>query len=72
MIGPAAILGTDLRAVVSQEGADRTITLTIYTATNSPVAVELSPVRALELARELTALAVTAIKTAQWGPDWPG
>ena len=72
MIGPAAILGTDLRAVVSQEGADRPITLTIYNTTGAVAVVELSPTRALELAKQLMERAVSSIKVSQWGPDWPG
>jgi hypothetical protein len=36
------------------------------------VAVSHTPVRALELAQELIQPAVVSIKTAQWGPGWPG
>jgi hypothetical protein len=36
------------------------------------VFLPLLPVRALELARELSEPAVMAIKTEQWGPGWPG
>lgn len=34
--------------------------------------VPLSPVRALELAKDLMDTAVMAIKFKQWGPGWPG
>ncbi len=36
------------------------------------VSVSLSPMRALELAKQLSEPAVTAIKNSQWGPGWPG
>ncbi len=36
------------------------------------VAVPLTPVRALELAKDLTEPAVIVIKNSQWGPGWPG
>ncbi len=59
------------RAVVSWQGAGQPITLTVYGA-DGEVAVALSPVRALELAVELTQRAVLTIKVNQWGPGWPG
>ena len=62
---------TEPRAVVSWEGPGEPITLTIH-GPDGEVAVRLTPVRALELAKDLTEPAVTAIKTSQWGPGWPG
>ncbi len=56
---------------ITWAGAGQPIVLTAYGA-DGEVAVSLSPVRALELAQELTEPAVTAIKTSQWGPGWPG
>lgn len=46
--------------------------LTIYGPDGQAATVRLSPTRALELAKELIEPAVTAIKTQQWGKDWPG
>ena len=60
------------RAVVTWAGAGEPITLTVYDPDGAVVSVPLSPVRALELAKELSEPAVTAIKTNQWGPGWPG
>ncbi len=59
------------RAVGSWQGYGEPITLTVY-GPNGEVAVALSPVRALELAVELTQRAVLSIKTNQWGRGWPG
>ncbi len=59
------------RAVVTWEGPGEPITLTLYCPTGE-VAVDLTPVRALELAKDLTEPAVTVIKTSQWGEGWPG
>jgi len=36
------------------------------------VNVPLTPVRALELAKELSEPAVQSIKHSQWSPGWPG
>ena len=75
MPDPAAAPGdapmTEPRVVVSHEGPGEPIKLTLY-SDGAEVAVELTPVRALELAQQLTQPAVTAIKTSQWGPGWPG
>ena len=60
------------RAVVTWAGDGQPIMLTIYCTDGEVVAVPLTPVRALELAQELTRPAVTAIKHNQWGPGWPG
>ncbi len=54
------------RAVGSWQGPGQPITLTVY-GPGGEVAVALSPVRALELAQELTQSAVVSIKTAQRG-----
>jgi hypothetical protein len=54
------------RAVVSWQGRGQPITLTAF-GPNGEVAVALTPVRALELAKELLQPAVVSIKTAQWG-----
>ena len=62
---------TEPRVVVSWAGAGQPITLTVY-SNGGEVAVRLSPVRALELAKDLTEPAVTVIKNSQWGPGWPG
>ena len=62
---------TEYRAVVSWAGEGEPIILTVY-SDGAEVAVGLTPVRALELAQQLTEPAVAATKTAQWGPGWPG
>ncbi len=59
------------RAVVAWGGPGEPIMLTAY-GPDGEVAVELTPVRALEIAQELTKPAVTTIKHSQWGPGWPG
>ena len=56
---------------VSWEGPGQPIVLRVYGPAGE-VAVPLTPVRALTLARELTEPAVSSIKIAQWGPGWPG
>ncbi len=61
----------DTRVVVSQAGDCRPIVLTIYSGCDE-VDVALSPVRALELAKQLMERAVSSIKTGQWGKPWPG
>ncbi len=63
--------GTKQRVVVCWAGASEPIMLQVYTA-DGQVAVRLTPTRALELAQQLIEPAVTAIKTNQWGPGWPG
>ena len=63
---------TESRAVVTWTGAGQPIMLTVYGPDGEVATVPLTPVRALELAQELTRPAVVAIKTAQWGPGWPG
>ncbi len=60
------------RVVVTWEGADRPIVLTLFGPDGEVVAVPLTPVRALELARELIEPAVQSIKHSQWGDSWPG
>ena len=60
------------RAVVTWAGAGEPIMLTLYSTAGEVVKVPLTPVRALELAKQLTEPAVTAIKLSQWGEDWPG
>ncbi len=62
---------TEPRAVVSWEGPGEPIMLTLYSA-DGEVVVPFTPVRALELAKDLTDPAVVAIKTSQWGDSWPG
>jgi len=69
-----ALYGPDqtvARAVVGQAGDSRPIVLTIYSG-DAEVDMALSPVRALELAKELIEPAVMAIKVSQWGPGWSG
>ena len=60
------------RCVVTSEKPGGPITLTIYGPNGAVAEMKLSPTRALELAKELIEPAVTAIKTNQWGPGWPG
>jgi len=62
---------TEHRAVVSWAGPGKPIVLKVY-GPEGEVAVPLLPKRALTLAKDLTEPAVTAIKTSQWGPGWPG
>ena len=57
------------RAVVSWEGPGEPITLTIH-GPDGQVAVGLTPVRALGLAKEVTEPAVTLIKTSARGPGY--
>ncbi len=59
------------RAVVTWAGPGQPITLTLYGPAGE-VSVDMTPVRALELAKDLTEPAVVAIKTSQWGEGWPG
>ena len=59
------------RAVVRWEGPGEPTVLTVH-GPDGEVAVPLTPVRALELAKDLSEPAVTAIKTNQWGSGWPG
>ena len=56
---------------VSWAGAGQPIMLRVHGETGE-VAVPLLPKRALELAKDLSEPAVTAIKVAQWGENWPG
>jgi len=61
-----------IRVVVSWEGAGRPILLKVYDPDGAVVSVPLTPVRALEIAKELSEPAVMAIKHSMWGPGWPG
>ena len=63
---------TEHRVVVTWEGRGQPIMLTVYDPDGAVVSVPLSPVRALELAKELSERAVSSIKTKQWGKPWPG
>ena len=63
---------TETHAVVSWAGQGEPIVLTLYAADGEVVSVPLSPVRALELAKQLIEPAVRSIKTSQWGEGWPG
>ena len=63
---------TEHRAIVSWAGAAEPIVLTVYDTGGEVVAVPLSPVRALELAKELSEPAVMATKVKPMGPGWPG
>ena len=63
---------TEPRAVVSWAGTDQKIILTIYNQDGTVAVMKLSPVRALEMAKELIEPAVQSIKTDRWGPGWPG
>ena len=58
------------RALVSWEGPGQPIVLKTY-GPSGEVAAALTPVRALELTKDLSEPAVTAIKANQWGPGWP-
>ena len=60
------------RAVVTWAGPGEPITLTIYDLSGAAVSMPLSPVRALEMAKQLIEPAVRSIKTSQWGEGWPG
>ncbi len=60
------------RAVVTWDGAGQPIVLTLYGPDGEVVSVPLTPVRALELATDLSERAVASIKTKQWGQPWPG
>ncbi len=68
---PDATPTAEHRTVVTWAGQGEPIVLTLY-GPDGEVAVPLTPVRALELARDLAAPAVTTIKTSAWGPGWPG
>ena len=62
---------TKPHAVVTWAGDGQPIMLTLY-GLDGEVSAPLSPLRALELAKELMEPAVMAIKVNQWGPGWPG
>ncbi len=62
---------TEPRAIVSWEGAGEPILLKVH-GPDREAAMPLTPVRALELARELIEPAVHSIKHKQWGEGWPG
>ena len=68
---PDATPTAEHRAVVTWAGQGEPIVLTLY-GPDGEAAVALTPVRALELARELIAPAVQSIKIGQWGLNWPG
>ena len=68
----APLAAAEHRVVVSWEGQRAPIMLRVYAGDSEVAVVELSPVRALELAKELVEPAVQSIKTNQWGPNWPG
>ena len=68
---------TEPRVVVTWQGAGEPITLTVHGPDGNvggapPTSIPLTPMRALELARELIKPAVATIKVNQWGPGWPG
>ena len=63
---------TEHRCVVTWAGAGQPIKINIYGPDGAVVSVPLSPVRALELAKDLSEPAVRSIKVNQWGPGWPG
>ena len=71
MIAVDATPTTEHRAVVTWAGAGEPIVLTVYGPAGE-VDMPLSPVRALELAKDLTEPAVQSIKFDCWGPNWPG
>ena len=58
---------TEHRAIVSWAGAGEPIMLAVCGPDGAVVSVPLSPVRALELAKDLTERAVAEIKFQQWG-----
>ena len=62
---------TEPRAVVTWEGPGEPIVLKVQ-GPSGEITVPLLPKRVLTLAKNLSSPAVTAIKTAQWGPGWPG
>ena len=57
------------RAVVTWAGAGQPIELVVYSPDGEVVSVSLSPVRALELAKQLSEPAVRSIKVLQWGEE---
>ena len=69
---PDATPTTEYRAVVTWAGQGEPIVLAVYGPDGEVAAVPLSPTRALELAKELIEPSEVVIKTAQWGPRWPG
>ena len=60
------------RAVVTWAGAGQPIMLTLYGPAGEVISMSLSPVRALELAKQLMEPGVLSIKIGQWGKPWPG
>ena len=60
------------RVVVSWEGSDQPIIMTIHGPDGEVVSTKLSPTRALDMAKDLIEPAVAAIKHSMWGPGWPG
>ncbi len=68
----AQVSPTEYRCVVSWAGVGQPIKLTVYDPDGAAVSMSLSPVRALELAKQLMDTAVSSIKTGQWGKPWPG
>ena len=61
----------EYRSVVTWQGSGEPIMLAVYDPDGAVVSVPLSPKRALELAKDLMERAVMAIKTGQWGSEWP-
>ncbi len=55
------------RVVISQEGPDRPIMLSIYGPGGEVASMPLTPTRALTLAKQLIEPAVAEIKFQQWG-----
>ena len=68
MTSTDAVPAADPRAVVSWAGQGKPILLRIYAGDSAVASVPLTPVRALELAKDLTEPAVQSIKFKQWGP----
>ena len=72
MAKPDQLSPTTYRVVVTWAGAGELIMLTVYGPDGAVASMPLSPVRALELAKQLMDTAVSSIKTGQWGKPWPG
>ena len=61
---------TESRAIVSWNGPGQPIMIALR-GPGGEVSMPLSPTRALEMAKQLIEPAVQAIKSSQWGEDWP-
>ena len=69
---PATETAEQPRAVVTWVGKGEPVVLTLYAPSGEAMAAQLSPTRALDLAKDLIEPAVQSIKVSQWGEGWPG